>query len=48
MSKPIFYLHIPKTAGSSMNRFLIDQFEDDETLLHKEKTPSFWNKIRSM
>jgi hypothetical protein len=44
MSKPIFYLHIPKTAGSSMNRFLIEQFEDDETLLHIESRNIFENQ----
>lgn len=38
MIKPLFYLHIPKTAGSSMNRFLCDQFKDDETALHIEST----------
>jgi hypothetical protein len=44
MSKPIFYLHIPKTAGSSMNRFLINQFEEDETLLHIESRNIFKNQ----
>lgn len=40
----IFYLHIPKTAGSSMNRFLASQFADTECLVHIESKIDFENK----
>ena len=32
----IFYLHIPKTAGTSMNTFLSSGFDDKEVLTHLE------------
>jgi len=32
----IFYLHIPKTAGTSMNTFLSSKFDDKEVLTHLE------------
>jgi len=37
----IFYLHIPKTAGSSMNKFLTSQFAEDEVLTHIESRIDF-------
>jgi len=36
-----FYLHIPKTAGSSINKFLTSQFEEDECLTHIESRIDF-------
>jgi hypothetical protein len=39
-----FYLHIPKTAGSSMNKFLSSQFEEGEVLTHIESSINFQNE----
>ena len=39
----IFYLHIPKTAGSSMNKFLTSQFKEGQTLTHIESKIDFQN-----
>jgi len=41
MNKKIFYLHIPKTAGSSMNKFLTSQFQENESLTHIESKIDF-------
>jgi hypothetical protein len=40
----IFYLHIPKTAGSSMNKFLTAQYKEDESLIHIESKVDFADK----
>ena len=40
-SNKYFYLHIPKTAGSSMNRFLTSQFDEGDCLTHIESKVSF-------
>jgi len=44
MNKKIFYLHILKTAGSSMNSFLTSQFQEDESLTHIESKIDFKNE----
>ncbi len=41
MNKKVFYLHIPKTAGSSMNKFLTSQFQEDKSLTHIESKLDF-------
>lgn len=33
---PIFFLHIPKTAGSALNDYCVDWFGPERTLLHVE------------
>lgn len=39
--KPVFFLHIPKTAGSSINRLFESAWGNESTLTHIESKPVF-------
>lgn len=41
----VFYLHIPKTAGSSLNKFFSSQFDSDDVLTHIESKNIFENEV---
>lgn len=46
VNKPIFFMHIAKTAGSSVNKFFIDHFGRDNATAHIEwvKDPAMLDK----
>jgi hypothetical protein len=37
---PLYFLHIPKTAGTTFNRFLESQFKDDDDELAAAAVPA--------
>lgn len=41
----ILYIHIPKTGGSSVNKFISSHFRSDEVLTHAESAPGWNNNI---
>ena len=45
MKNNIFYLHIPKTAGSSLNRFICSQFQKNSCLTHIESKIDFSKEV---
>nr|WP_320136757.1 hypothetical protein [uncultured Amphritea sp.] len=45
--KPLLYVHIPKTAGTTVNKFLSDQFGAENSLLHVESKEDWKDKVNS-
>jgi hypothetical protein len=45
MHNKILYVHIPKTGGSSVNRFISSHFSPDEAITHIEGSPGWHNRI---
>jgi len=47
MDKKIFYLHVGKTAGTSMNKYIASHFGSDESAVHIETDAKWWTDNKS-
>ncbi len=47
MYKKIFYLHVGKTAGTSMNKYIASHFGSDESAVHIETDAKWWADNKS-
>lgn len=46
-SQPLLYIHIPKTAGSSINKYLRGVFTPERSLIHAESKPNWLQKVNN-
>ncbi|WP_417223677.1 hypothetical protein [Amphritea sp.] len=44
---PLLYIHIPKTAGSTVNKFLLERFASTRSLIHVESKDSWKDRLVS-
>ena len=47
LCQPLLYVHIPKTAGSSINKYLQGVFTPARSLIHAESKPNWLEKVNN-